>query len=432
LKVFNLNVDIIILFFMFLLIYYSILFIISLNNKHSKKNIIPKYLMNNWGFVVLIPSHNEESVIYETIENAKKLPWNTQIVVIDDGSTDKTNQIARKLISSNVHLLTRTYPNAKLGKGSALNYAYSWVKQQKSKWFRMIPDTNIIITVVDADGELDTNLLQDVATMLDKNKKIGGVQVPVTIKNSTNSIRLLMQDIEFVGFSYFVQKARHIFSSVGLGGNGQFVRVSALISLGDNPWSDALSEDLDLGLRLLCKGHELAYCSTGFVRQQGLKNISSLLKQRTRWIQGHYQSWGHLFNLWKSKQNLSTKLDSSCYLLFVVTVWVVIANMIITILSNIGLINTYSNILSYLHFLSPEISKIVHLLLSFGISILFILSFYKHGETKLKKIQFPGIVLLFYFYSYVWIYASIVALYRTIIGKVDWVKTSREIITKKA
>lgn len=158
-KAIDINVDIIIIFFIFLFVYYSILFLVSYLNKSSSQKLnnkfIVEYFMNKWGFVVLIPAHNEGLVIDKTIENAKKLPWNTHIVVIDDGSTDDTNKIAKKYISENVHLLTRTYPNAKKGKGKALNYAYSWVKQQKSKWFQNLLDSNIIITVVDGDGELD-------------------------------------------------------------------------------------------------------------------------------------------------------------------------------------------------------------------------------------------------------------------------------------
>ncbi|MGH2968452.1 MAG: hypothetical protein ACRDK0_05240 [Solirubrobacteraceae bacterium] len=48
-----------------------------------------------------------------------------------------------------------------------------------------------------------------------------------------------------MGFSRLVQAGRDPLGSVGLGGNGQFVRLSALQDMGDSPWSRCLTEDLD-------------------------------------------------------------------------------------------------------------------------------------------------------------------------------------------
>lgn len=45
-------------------------------------------------FVVVIPAYNEEKTISQVIERVKKYTEN--IIVVDDGSTDKTNQLAEK------------------------------------------------------------------------------------------------------------------------------------------------------------------------------------------------------------------------------------------------------------------------------------------------------------------------------------------------
>ena len=50
---------------------------------------------------------------------------------------------------------------------------------------------------------------------------------------------------EFVVFTEIFQRARQRVGSVGLGGNGQFARLTALMSLGDAPWTKCLTEDLD-------------------------------------------------------------------------------------------------------------------------------------------------------------------------------------------
>ena len=101
------------------------------------------------------------------------------------------------------------------------------------------------------------------------------------------------QDIEFVGFSHLAQAARDRIGSVGLGGNGQFTRLSALRSLGRPPWTDCLTEDLDLGLSLTRLGWRIRFCSSAWVGQEGVVTIRAWLRQRTRWAQGHYQCWAH-------------------------------------------------------------------------------------------------------------------------------------------
>ena len=100
-----------------------------------------------------------------------------------------------------------------------------------------------------------------------------------------------MQDMEFVIYTEVFQRGRRHLGSVGLGGNGQFVRLSALRSLGPAPWTRSLTEDLDLGVRLLAAGWRNEYCRTAAVHQQGVVEVKRLIRQRARWFQGNLQSW---------------------------------------------------------------------------------------------------------------------------------------------
>src|SRR5699024_4408639 len=71
----------------------------------------------------------------------------------------------------------------------------------------------------------------------------------------------------------------------------QFVRMTALNSVGEKPWSTSLTEDLDLGIRWMLEGWDTEFCSTTVVHQQGLVDMGRSTKQRTRWFQRHLQSW---------------------------------------------------------------------------------------------------------------------------------------------
>lgn len=412
-----------IVYFMSIMLYYLFLYAFSVRKTKYSRAPLPK-----WGFVVLIPGHNEESVIEETVRRAKNLPGKPHVIMIDDGSTDGTREKVLPLLDERTHIIVRRYPDAVKGKGEALNHAFQYVKQRVRKWYPDLPASHIVVTVVDADGYLDRNVLKAVAGMLQDDKSFGGVQIPVTIQNPQHSDWLLMQDIEFVGFSCFVQQARHWFSSVGLGGNGQFVKLSALNTLGEKPWTPALSEDLDLGLRLLMNGYRIGFCADGFVHQQGLTQWKALLKQRTRWTQGHYQAWKYLPQLWKSNVKWWTKLDTSLYLVLLISVWVIIVNYFFTVLTFAGVIAPYSILMEGLTDASFPIARALQIILSIGPVLLFFFTYQKYTRHRMPAHLWPFFLMVFCLYSWVWIYASIMAVYRICRKKSNWVKTEREVL----
>ena len=56
------------------------------------------------------------------------------------------------------------------------------------------------------------------------------------------------------------------------------------------PWRDQLTEDQDLGLRLIAAGWEGRQDLRATVDQQGLSKLRPLFRQRTRWSQGNLQA----------------------------------------------------------------------------------------------------------------------------------------------
>jgi 1,2-diacylglycerol 3-beta-glucosyltransferase len=103
----------------------------------------------------------------------------------------------------------------------------------------------VVVGVVDADGRLDPRTLKAVEPY-SADPAVGGVQIGVPIANASAGLLARLQDIEFVGFSAFVQTARGLLGSVGLGGNGQFNRLSALLQ---GPWAAGWARCPDRGFR---------------------------------------------------------------------------------------------------------------------------------------------------------------------------------------
>ena len=265
---------------------------------------------------------------------------------MNDGSRDRTSELARAFESTGrVSCVDRPREVAGRGKGAVLNHAYEVVNRLVDECDPLFAEGHpefgaepgdIVIGVMDADGRLDRARPHETGRLFG-NSRVGGVQIGVTITNAGAGLLPRCQDIEFVGFSHLAQAARDRIGSVGLGGNGQFTRLSALRSLRRPPWTDCLTEDLDLGLSLTRLGWRIRFCSTAWVAQEGVLTIRAWLRQRTRWAQGHYQCWSHFPVLLTTRRApLIARLDLCIYLLFVVFVMFVTANLLFTIAGALG------------------------------------------------------------------------------------------------
>ena len=71
---------------------------------------------------IVIPVYNEEKTVQETIAKVSQIPFEKEILVIDDGSTDKTPEVLRSL-QGNSLILLRHEQNK--GKGAALRTGFS-------------------------------------------------------------------------------------------------------------------------------------------------------------------------------------------------------------------------------------------------------------------------------------------------------------------
>lgn len=70
---------------------------------------------------VVIPVFNEEKTITEIIDRVSNSPINTEIIVVDDGSTDNTRHILSQLSNSSIKLI---FHKKNSGKGSAVQTGF--------------------------------------------------------------------------------------------------------------------------------------------------------------------------------------------------------------------------------------------------------------------------------------------------------------------
>lgn len=389
-------------------------------------------------YVLVTPAHNEALVIAETVRCMLRLRGRFLVVIVDDGSSDDTGAIARRAGGADERLivLTRSAEVAGQGKGEVLNAAYREICRMVDEADPRLggaAEDDVIMCIVDADGWLRGDALEAVAPYFD-DPKVAGVQVPVRMYNARRGLLACMQDIEFIGFSVLIQGGRDRLGSALLGGNGQFVRLAALRTLGDAPWTRALTEDLDIGLRLVRAGWVNRVCVETCVAQQAVTRLRPLLRQRTRWVQGHYSCWSHLPALWRTPGiRFRTRLDLSLHLLLAATILIVTVQALMGIggflgvlpLGRIPLANLVGN---------DTVYRACVLIAACGPLGMLGLAYQRAAvdyqaslRRRLPWWSLPGVFFLFTLYVYCWgLPSTFRAFGRLALGRGSWAKTARE------
>ncbi|MCE7927329.1 MAG: glycosyltransferase [Chloroflexi bacterium CFX7] len=372
-------------------------------------------------YVLVVPALNEELVIGNTVRHLLTLKGDNYLVlVIDDGSSDRTGEVVRSFPPGKVRLLSRRAPFARQGKGEALNHAYRMVLT--SELPELYGADNIVFSVMDADGQVPGDMLARVAPYF-ADPHTAAVQVGVRMLNAKVNIFTRWQQYEFVTFNWLFSRARESLGSVSLGGNGQFVRMSALASLREGPWTDCLTEDLDIGLRLMLLGWRNRYCHETQVYQQAVPSARRLVRQRSRWYQGHLTCWKLIPRILVSDWPAHRKADVLNYLLApglvlpmgIFSLAVIVLSLVpgVSPLASAGGPTSVSNILTWY-------------VLSMGAAPLFAIALWRAKESSLAASIFWA--HLFLLGSYIWLLAGLMAVKRMVTGRAGWIKTARTAI----
>lgn len=369
-------------------------------------------------FVFLLPCLNEERVILNSLQRLLSMSSdNFAVLVIDDDSDDNTVGVVSSVLGDRAWLLRRTAPNARQGKGEALNAAVAHLAD--SGLLAGHDPDNVIVVVVDADGRLDPHAVTEVSPCF-ADPMMGAVQIGVRINNRSASRLARMQDMEFVIYTEVFQRGRRHLGSVGLGGNGQFMRLSALRSLGPAPWTRSLTEDLDLGVRLLATGWRNEYCSTAAVHQQGVVELRQLIRQRSRWFQGHLQAWNLIPAVLRSaprraRADLLYHLSSPAILLIAS---LLSASFLLAVANDAVLAARGHDPFGW--WLASTYA------LTFGPALVFSSVYWtreRHSGVPLIKVA--GFAHLYVCYSLMWYAAGWWAVGRTVRRRTSWAKTDR-------
>ncbi len=269
-------------------------------------------IADSYTWVFLVPALNEAVTIADSVQRLIDVQArDKRIIVIDDGSEDETAQILAGIDHPQLVALRREAPEAQKGKAAALNWAFGQLAGQ----LEGIDPNRVIVAIVDADGRLHPDAPSWIGPHFE-DELVGGVQSQVRIYNRNKPLAWF-QDIEFGVYGALFQAGRNAWGTAGMGGNGQFNRYSALVEVADEvgPWRDKLTEDQDLGLRLIGVGWLGQQSLFANVDQQGLSRLRPLLRQRTRWSQGNLQAMSLIGTVLRSPRPLIARFECVMYIL---------------------------------------------------------------------------------------------------------------------
>lgn len=371
----------------------------------------------DWPILTLmIPALNEGKVLYKTVESLceQYYPGTLEILIIDDGSDDNTPQVTAEIQRefSDVYVYRRERPHARQGKGAALNAGLKFLFEK----FPDRPKEDWVIGVFDADGRVEELDFFEQVGLAFRDPSVNALQCGVRIRNRQKLLPL-MQDVEFVAFSWIVQWVRDKTSgAVALGGNGQFIRADCLeILLPQGPWDPtALTEDLEISVRLHQLPGRIRFLDR-HVSQEGVESWKALLKQRHRWAWGTLQVFLRYVAsgaLWRAPMPLLKKLDLHYYLTFWLVPFLVLGSWLLALLSLFGYVRVSNHFEGWLLWAN-----------SFSFWPTMALALFK---TSASRLSIPKLVLLGTLYSYHWL-PLLVWAWATILRrkKPHWLKTQR-------
>lgn len=357
---------------------------------------------------ILIPAHNEELVIDETLESLCKLNYprdRMEIIVVNDGSNDATAEIVSEFShrDSRVRLFNIPPEKSSQGKASALNKGLQETCYD-------------IIAVYDADNTPEPDSLRYLVLNLIKNPKLSSTFGQFRTRNSRINLLTRFINLETLSFQSMIQAGRYQLLKVAiLPGTNFVIRKDVLAECGG--WDErALTEDTELSIRLYQAGYEIKFVPYAVTWEEEPLKWGIWFRQRTRWIRGNfYVLRKYLLASFRFKKLSLTFELIYLFLLYYMFLASILLSHVFFIASGLGFIAVLSP--------GPYFVVWICAILLFAVEIMISVSF--DGEASFENL---GVIILMYFtYCQGWIILVFRALYQEFIQKsdIEWEKTPR-------
>lgn len=226
-------------------------------------------------FLILIPAHNEEDGLPETLQSLDALRYpkdRVHIVVIADRCGDDTAKVAR---AGGAHCLERN--DGPGGKGAAMSWAMQVLREEGVLFDALV--------IVDADCIADTRLLEAFDDALAKGHEVQQGYNYLSNPWETPFTRVIAVTSVLRNFLFYGGK-ESIGCSAMLSGTGMCLSRSVVDQHGWSAFS--VAEDWEFSVSLLLNNVMIHFNPLARVFARESKGLKQASRQRLRWATGKY------------------------------------------------------------------------------------------------------------------------------------------------
>lgn len=255
--------------FAFLSLYIALVWLnfLYLYNGSKKKEKLKDYPL----ITIAVPAFNEEKTILKTLRSILHLSYpqkNIEIIVINDGSTDKTSTVVEKFV--------KKYKNIKLinqenkGKAESLNQA---LKIASGEYFACL----------DADSTITRNSVELMLHSFSEHKTAAVISA-LKVKDSKNLYEKL-QRFEYI-IAILMRKLKANINTLAMTPGVLSIYKTKILKKVGGFDKDNMTEDFEIAMRLKYYGYNIRIETNSFTYTNVPNNFSSFLRQRVRWFRG--------------------------------------------------------------------------------------------------------------------------------------------------
>lgn len=264
--------------FLFFSMYFQIFLLMSfLENKKKIKNEEIFDLSYFPSVTVAVPCWNEEKTLTHTLESLLALDYpmdKLKIVVVDDGSKDKTFEIA-SLYANHMPDTISVIKKENGGKHTAVNLVLSQLSTD-------------LFGCLDADSFVEPQTLRHIVSCFQRDKEIMAVTPCIHIRNPQTPIQRL-QAVEYL-INMFFRKAFEQVDAIQVA-PGPFSIFKKEVFERIGPYRKAHNtEDFEITLRMHLHHMKIANSHKALLYTVGPSTIFGFLKQHLRWARGFLEN----------------------------------------------------------------------------------------------------------------------------------------------
>jgi cellulose synthase/poly-beta-1,6-N-acetylglucosamine synthase-like glycosyltransferase/peptidoglycan/xylan/chitin deacetylase (PgdA/CDA1 family) len=235
---------------------------------------------------VIVPAYNEKECIANTLDSLARSTHPIEIIVVDDGSTDGTSEIAREAALALGMTNVRVIRQENAGKPAALNHGVRSARHD-------------IVVMMDGDTVFEPDTVRQLVQPF-ADPEVGAVAGNAKVGNRTTVIGA-WQHIEYVmGFNLDRRMYDLLRCMPTIPGAIGAFRREAVLQVGGMS-EDTLAEDTDITIAMHRAGWRVVYQEHARAWTEAPGSLKQLWSQRYRW------SYGTMQALWKHRKSLTDK-----------------------------------------------------------------------------------------------------------------------------